>query len=765
MKIRSLWKWSLGVSLAVIPIASCCQAESFVPPVFQATDTEQGGTGAPITEQSGVDLQRNAPEIADALATPVPVEKSVPSNVNLSGAAAEVARLASSGVDEGVLLAYVKNSTSTFNLTAEEIIYFKDIGFPDSVVSGMLEHDQTLKVSEAGIVAPSPTSPPPEQAPIPYTQTAAAPTSANVQPVLAAPPATAYPAFYDSLSPYGTWNYLEGYGYCWQPAVVGYNSDWRPYFDCGHWTYTDCGWYWASDYSWGWGPFHYGRWFNHHRLGWCWAPDNVWGPSWVSWRYSDDYCGWAPLPPSACFQTDFGLTWYGRSAAIGCDFGLSLDCFAFIDWHHFHENRLRDYCVPPREVSRVYNQTVVVNNIIHNHSTIINAGIPAERVFAATHIPVHQVALRDVSRPDSFSRRIDPSGKAIAVYRPHIPVHGATTVAVASRPEALRNPSGFTAATHPPSASFTEASRNTGLQRAVRNGESSASVPKMPDPRPQVQTSSPQRPTASMMPEFAHRTPQLVSSQARYEYAPRQSYVPPTRPVLSETSPSVRDASKTGRSFSQPTGTYLTPLSQQVQRSLQPRLTAGPPAELPRQTAQPAYTPPRYSAPPQQPYAGPMRSFTSVETRIAPEPGKSQSSISTLPRNYSAPMVPRVQTSRQQRPIPGPLAELPRQTAQPSFGQPRYSPSSAASYSAPMRSFAPEGARPAPIPSRPMPSNSAPQRSYSQPQGFGYPGASHYMAAPAIAPSHSYAPPAAHGATPAPTSGGNSVDGGSHHRR
>src|SRR5258707_432432 len=98
MKIPSLWKWSLGVSLAVIPIASCCPAESFVPPVFQATDTEQGGPGAPITEQGG--FQQSAPEIADALATPVPVEKSAPPNVNLSGAAAQVARLASSGVDE-----------------------------------------------------------------------------------------------------------------------------------------------------------------------------------------------------------------------------------------------------------------------------------------------------------------------------------------------------------------------------------------------------------------------------------------------------------------------------------------------------------------------------------------------------------------------------------------------------------------------------------------------------------------------------------------
>jgi len=295
--------WSLGVNLALIPIAGYCLAESPLPPVFQTVGAEPG-TAGPVTEQSGIDAQQGATDITDAPAVPVQVEKSVPPNVNLSGPAAEVARLANSDVDQGVLLAYVKNSNSTFNLSAEDIIYFKDVGFPDAVVNAMLEHDQLLKASEpVAAAAPISTSPPPEPAPMPYSQPTAAPTEANVAPVSAEAPATAYPAFYDSLSPYGSWIYLQGYGYCWQPSVVNYSVGWRPYFDSGHWAYTDCGWYWASDYSWGWAPFHYGRWVNHHRLGWCWAPDNVWGPSWVSWRYSDDYCGWAPLPPSACFQT------------------------------------------------------------------------------------------------------------------------------------------------------------------------------------------------------------------------------------------------------------------------------------------------------------------------------------------------------------------------------------------------------------------------------------------------------------------------------
>ena len=34
------------------------------------------------------------------------------------------------------------------------------------------------------------------------------------------------------------------------------------------------------------------------RVGWFWVPGRRWAPAWVSWRQSDDYLAWAPLPPS-----------------------------------------------------------------------------------------------------------------------------------------------------------------------------------------------------------------------------------------------------------------------------------------------------------------------------------------------------------------------------------------------------------------------------------------------------------------------------------
>ena len=101
--------------------------------------------------------------------------------------------------------------------------------------------------------------------------------------------------FYDRLQPYGDWVWLQGQ-YVWVPVNV--DQQWRPY-TLGHWDYTDrYGWMWTSDEPFGWATYHYGRWGFSSQVGWFWVPGNRWGPAWVSWRASDTYLAWAPLPPS-----------------------------------------------------------------------------------------------------------------------------------------------------------------------------------------------------------------------------------------------------------------------------------------------------------------------------------------------------------------------------------------------------------------------------------------------------------------------------------
>ena len=81
---------------------------------------------------------------ASATADNAPMQPELPADVAPDSPLAQVILLAQSGVDESVLLSYVNNSAAPFNLTSDQIIYLKDIGVPDDVVSAMIERDQQL---------------------------------------------------------------------------------------------------------------------------------------------------------------------------------------------------------------------------------------------------------------------------------------------------------------------------------------------------------------------------------------------------------------------------------------------------------------------------------------------------------------------------------------------------------------------------------------------------------------------------------------------
>ena len=54
-------------------------------------------------------------------------------------------RLAGSGVGDDVVLAYIQNSQAPFNLSADNVLYLKDVGLSPQVTSAMLSHDSTLR--------------------------------------------------------------------------------------------------------------------------------------------------------------------------------------------------------------------------------------------------------------------------------------------------------------------------------------------------------------------------------------------------------------------------------------------------------------------------------------------------------------------------------------------------------------------------------------------------------------------------------------------
>jgi hypothetical protein len=398
------------------------------PASLAATNAVPGATSVPAA-QTNEPVKELVPDLA----------KAVPAPPALSPGVEEIVQLARAHVGDEVLLAYVERSTNAFALKADEILYLHDVGVPADVVAAMVRHGQDLKepapvaepaTSLAAVTAKSlpvatEQAPPPssEAPPAPSAEEAAAPVAAGeTQPVT-------YNYFYNTLSPYGNWVEVPDYGWCWQPTVAVVNAGWQPYCDNGRWLYTDCGWYWNSYYSWGWGPFHYGRWYMSPGCGWVWAPGTCWGPAWVTWRYYNGYCGWAPLPPACGYRAGFGLTYGGAGVAFGFGFGLTASHYTYVPTAQFHSEKPWVHRLPPGQATTIHGRSTVINNYASgngNHA-VINVGPGTSRIAAATHTEIHKVSLRDTGSPGATIRgqSLSRDGATLAVYRPKLPEQAA----------------------------------------------------------------------------------------------------------------------------------------------------------------------------------------------------------------------------------------------------------------------------------------------------------------------------------------------------
>ena len=431
-----------------------------------------GTTVAMLGLIGGLSLPGNA---QDQLAPPpVNAAPTLPPGVYPSSPLAQVIKLMEAGVSEGVIMTYVTNSGSTFNLDSDRIIYLKDIGVPDGMVTAMMQRDQEIKAQISTASAyqpPTPTetlTPAPVQTEIPAEQ----------------PAAVTVDYFYDTLAPYGNWVEVDGYGRCWRPMVVVSEPGWQPYSNRGHWVYTDAGWYWMSDYSWGWAAFHYGRWFHHERFGWCWTPDTVWGPSWVTWRYTDDYCGWAPLPPRAVYREGIGFFYNGAAVSVGFDFGLSVGVFTFVHTRDFCDPHPWQRRVESREVTQIFNRTTIINNydVDRGNRSFINHGIDPDRIRAVTRTEIHPVAIHEATAPVSHGEQLGRDGRTLLVNRPNF--------------DANPRPSGR--GTVPPGRTSSPAVGSPAQPQPSRNGNDNNNsqpprryLPAMPAPTPEPRQNTP----------------------------------------------------------------------------------------------------------------------------------------------------------------------------------------------------------------------------------------------------------------------------------
>lgn len=196
-----------------------------------------------------------------------------------------------------------------------------------------------------------------------------------------------FQVFYDQLSPYGHWVEYSDYGYVWMPSL---DSDFIPYLTNGYWIMTSFGWTWVSDYEWGWAAFHYGRWDFDDSMGWFWVPDNEWGPSWVTWRWSSGYYGWAPMRPGVSINLSFSS--YND---------VHYDRWIFVRDRDIERHDIGMYHINKRDNERIFNKSAVINKTFYDDKrrTTYVAGPGREDVQRITGRKINPVDLRERDKP------------------------------------------------------------------------------------------------------------------------------------------------------------------------------------------------------------------------------------------------------------------------------------------------------------------------------------------------------------------------------
>ena len=203
--------------------------------------------------------------------------------------------------------------------------------------------------------------------------------------------------FYDALDPHGDWFEVEGHGFVFQPRTANARG-WRPYTD-GEWVWTEQGWTWKSNEPFGWATYHYGRWARLSRRGWVWVPGSEWAPAWVAWRRSEQFIGWAPLPPEAHSPGGF-------NSAVDEYYDIGAGSYVFVPRREFggEPTYLGRVVAPERNVT-IIEDTVNVTNlsyrVVNQKNVLVNEGPDFAAINAASAQPVPRLRLqrRDTREP------------------------------------------------------------------------------------------------------------------------------------------------------------------------------------------------------------------------------------------------------------------------------------------------------------------------------------------------------------------------------
>lgn len=203
-----------------------------------------------VTAAASADAQNSG-----ATTTPVQTAQPVAATPapQLAYGTSEILQLSQAKIGDDTIVAYVRNSGNSYGLDASQIIYLRQQGVSEPVITAMLNQPKPAAApaaapTTAATSIPMPTTPPPT--------VAAAEASAVVDNSATAAPSVAYvqtvPTYYYSYPYY----YPYYYGYGWYPGIVwgGYYGGWRG----GYHGYYGGGFHGGGGYHGGGGGFHGG---------------------------------------------------------------------------------------------------------------------------------------------------------------------------------------------------------------------------------------------------------------------------------------------------------------------------------------------------------------------------------------------------------------------------------------------------------------------------------------------------------------------------
>ena len=319
--------------------------------------------------------------------------------------------------------------------------------------------------------------------------------------------------FHDQLTPYGRWVVAGSYGNVWVPHVA---VGWAPYVD-GQWVYTDYGWTWVSSDPWGGVPCHYGSWAWVDPYGWVWTPGTVWAPAWVTWAYSGDYVGWAPIPPS------FALSVTGY---VGAPVVVATTRYCFVPARQFVGVNVASVRVPVARNATIFSSAVKTTNFRVSEGIVRTAGPPTAQIEKAAARRIAPVSIDRVkTAPTTLEQAGVTRASRVAVAAPAVERQRLTAEKAAPKAESSR------AAAHPEKS--TEAARSPKpSSQSERVAESKPKAASKPKPKPESETAPKQGENRSTAHKPAPSHPATPPQNAHQKKKPE----PEARPEPSGTS-------------------------------------------------------------------------------------------------------------------------------------------------------------------------------------------------------------------------------------